>query len=609
MKKYLSLFLVSLMVLVFLASCVQTPDNDVNSTGSSVPTDTTGQSDTTIQSNTASGSTVDSSQKTDECEHIWSQNEADQCEHLLTCSLCGEKSGKDVLHIYLDENGNSLEKCLNCGKQNDQYTQPVKTNTVTWKFNYTYWQVLELLGDEPHAELLVDYGYLRGGFESIAIPSNIVAGDTITINYTGYYTILETYPSVIGLQDGEVISYSFSYAKVIPVSVERIAEGILDYDAPNNYVILDRSGRYTTLDKFKGDTVYFVEDQSIQTTENSPLYVACMLAYDPRDLDDGIPVYTNISKNQAKQIACDHYKCNFYNISMDYVYEVVSCERLEDCWEVCIRDDLNECDFCYRIDSSTGKTISVGVERHMQPLEINTVTWQFTYDYGFHHEDIITLLVDYNLLRGGFEEIEIPMDITAGDTINIKYTGNYITNLKYPGHTTLYGEVISYTINYADVIYLDGDTLTHELLKSEYDIEDYYIICDRKGSFVSLEDYKLRDGIYLVVDSEKMKSYTEGEPLPIASVFGFNPRNSESGSLKITPTDAITTALFDFISKYNETDKSLKYSLDVVNSISGYWQVCIKKEYDDGTEILYTYEVDKTTGEIVNVIIDEYSIE
>ena len=168
-----------------------------------------------------------------------------------------------------------------------------KINTLTWQFNYDYGFHIE-----DSVTLLVNYGHLSDDFGQITIPKDIVAGDTITINYTGSYTILESYPSSIGLS-GEVISYSFSYSNVISMFTENLTEEmLLEYDAPNNYVILDRSGRFTTLDKYEGEMVYLVEDQRElkQRAEDTPIYIACMLAYNPRDLEDGVPDYENISK-------------------------------------------------------------------------------------------------------------------------------------------------------------------------------------------------------------------------------------------------------------------------------------------------------------------------
>ena len=226
MKKYLSLLLVTLLLFAFLVSCSTSKSgNDTNFSNSGVYQDSASQSDTNIDTSTTDNSTTDTLTPTPE--------------------------------------------------------QPTKkTNTITWQFDYTYWHEAETTTGEPSATLLVNDGFLGSGFNEIVIPEDITAGDTITIEYTGYIEIAESFPARIYLQDGEIISYSFSYSNVVPMYTEYVTEELLlEYDAPNNYVILDRSGKYTTLDKYEGETVYLVEDQ--------PFYVACMLAYNPRDLEAG----------------------------------------------------------------------------------------------------------------------------------------------------------------------------------------------------------------------------------------------------------------------------------------------------------------------------------
>ena len=267
MKKYLALFLIALVLFAFLVSC-STPQsgNDVVSSDS--------------------GATQDSSKQS----------------HTI-----GDCSMSDSSHLpSAPPQDNST---TNSSIQNPDVPTE-KINTVTWQFTYDYG-----FHHTDVVTLLVDYGYLRGDFEWIVIPNDIVAGDTITINYTGDYIIQETYPGKIML-DGEVISYSFSYANVIAMRAESLtAEMLLEYDAPNNYIILDRGGRYTTLDKYEGDVVYLVEDQRTvrPRTEDMPFYVACMLAYNPRDLQDGIPEYEN-------PIWC---RCNFA-----FNGQNVDCRRL-----------------------------------------------------------------------------------------------------------------------------------------------------------------------------------------------------------------------------------------------------------------------------------------
>ncbi len=112
MKKYLSLLLVALMLFAFLVSCESSQnENNANSSDNSVTQDSTNKSNTTVDNSTQN------SQDSNKCAHIWVQNDADQCESLEVCILCNEKRGEEVPHIYFDENGNYLEKCLNCGKQ------------------------------------------------------------------------------------------------------------------------------------------------------------------------------------------------------------------------------------------------------------------------------------------------------------------------------------------------------------------------------------------------------------------------------------------------------------------------------------------------------------
>lgn len=252
MKKYLSLFLVTIMLLALLISCTIPQETDTNFSDSASTNDT--NSDTASDNNT-----------------------------------------------NLPDNPTEPP---NDNQPDDPPKPPEKTHTVTWQFDYTYWYVSETTTGEPLATLLVNDGFLGSGFDEIVIPKDITAGDTITIEYTGDIEIAESFPAHIYLQDGEVISFSFSYANVIPVSIENLTgEMLLDYDAPNNYVILDRSGRYTTLDKYEGDTVYLVEEP-FKKTDDSALYVACMLAYNPRDLEDSVPQKT-LSELRNEKVTID----------------------------------------------------------------------------------------------------------------------------------------------------------------------------------------------------------------------------------------------------------------------------------------------------------------
>ena len=133
-----------------------------------------------------------------------------------------------------------------------------------------------------------------------------------------------------------------------------------------------------------------------------------------------------------------------------------------------------------------------------------TVTWQFNYDYGFHHESTATLLVDYSKLVYGFENVTIPDDIVAGDTITIEYTGDMYILESYPGRTELYGEVVSYSFKYASVTKEVLTASTIDRIRAEYDIKDEYVIINRGGEYKTLEECTGRY-IYLVTDQKRVK--------------------------------------------------------------------------------------------------------
>ena len=336
MKKYISLFLLALMTLSFLVSCSDPHNNNTSFYDDSITQDSTNQNGTTVDSSTTGNSQAP----------VAPLEDSSTTDNTQTPEAPPEDSSTTD------------------NTQTPDAPSTEKVNAVTWQFDYAYWDSSETLTGESNTKLLVDGGILGGDFDGIVIPKDITAGDTITINYTGSYTVLETYPSHISL-NGEVISYSFSYTNVIPVFTENLTEEmLLEYDAPNNYVILDRGGRFTTLDKYEGETVYLVEDQRElrQRTEDTPFYVACILAYNPRDLEDGVPDYENISESEAREIAHSHYyNTYFLTCTEDFEYEMSQPENLEGCWKIRITEYRdNGYTYCYTIDKITGEIVSMG---------------------------------------------------------------------------------------------------------------------------------------------------------------------------------------------------------------------------------------------------------
>lgn len=126
MKRYLFLLSVALMALAILASCSGLQNNSANSSDGSATQDSLKPSDTN-----GDNSTKDSSQTPDVP---------------------------------------SVGSLTTDNTQTPDIPSTEKINTVVWQFNYAYWTFDETLTGENHSSLLVDYGYLRGGFEKIRIP-------------------------------------------------------------------------------------------------------------------------------------------------------------------------------------------------------------------------------------------------------------------------------------------------------------------------------------------------------------------------------------------------------------------------------------------------------
>ena len=607
MKKYLSLLIVALMLIIFLVSCSTAQNgSDVNPSNSSVTQDNTDLSGSTIDSS------IQNSQSPNNCEHMWVQNDADQCEYLEVCVLCKDKRGEDIPHIYFDEKGNCLERCLNCGKQNVQHTPPEQTNSVTWQFGYAYWYSFETLTGEPYAELLLDGGILGNGFNNIVIPNDITAGDTITIEYTGYIEIMESFPTRIRLQEGEVKSYSFNYADVVYLEGESLTHELLksEYDFQKPYVILDKNGSFVSLDEFKiRNGIYLVLDQekmaNLSVSDGTPLPIACALAYNPRDIEGGTSS-EKITVERAIEIAEYDFYFNYAEDGVGFEYSMDTPNLMEGYWEICFKKVYTsgkQISYHYTIHSTTGEIVSMETKEYLPPEKINTVTWQFNYDYGFHKEGVVTLLVDYGKLRDDFERIIIPNDIVAGDTITISYTGSYIVEETYPSHIGLNGDVISYSFSYASVIPMRTKNLTGEMLL-DYDAPNNYVILDRSGRYTTLDKYE-GEKVYLVEDRRTVGARTEDTPFYVACMLAYNPRDLDDGVPKhenISESEAIKIAnnhyYYTYFVNYEE---SFEYETSRPESLEGYWEVRISEYFGR----IYYYTIDKITGEIVSMAIDE----
>ena len=377
MKKYLTLFLVSLVVLAMLFSCGTFQDATSSSDSTKDSINGVGGSDLTDVSSNKGGTTVGS---TDTSKEETTESEADAPKDDTTDSVTDTSKDETTVGSTDTSMGGTTEDSIEPpkeGEPQDPKDPTEKVHTVTWQLNYDYgdWIITPDPSYVPSANLLVDYGNLGRGFDGVVIPDDIVAGDTITIEYTGEITILESYPARIQL-DGEVKSYSFGYAEVThyegsEFSIERIKDC---YDYKDAYVILDRSGKYVKLDEYTGNEIYLVTDQKklygddlggIQDLKAPLKYpIACMLAYNPRGLEDSVPDYEYISENVAVKIACNHYyNTYFLTCEEDFEYEISRSENLKGVWEIRITEYGEKgYTYCYNIDEITDEIISLAID-------------------------------------------------------------------------------------------------------------------------------------------------------------------------------------------------------------------------------------------------------
>ena len=152
---------------------------------------------------------------------------------------------------------------------------------------------LENEENEKLASLLFNGGYYSFPNE-IKIDKTLVAGDQLSITFNGDYSVTcqEIYPSKC-VVEGEVKSYTLIETRIRSMHIDHVTiKDIADefqksYKLDNEYVILDREGRYTTLDSYEGHDLWLSENKRKMIDfnaclEGSPIYIAGLYAYDPR---------------------------------------------------------------------------------------------------------------------------------------------------------------------------------------------------------------------------------------------------------------------------------------------------------------------------------------
>lgn len=303
--------------------------------------------------------------------------------------------------------------------------------------------------------LLFGHTYLKSGFENIAFPDNIIAGDILYIEHSGEIIIQETYPSQTFIVDGKLLSYRFSYADVIRINKEDLDIDKLKskYILPYKQNVINQNLEYVSLEEY------------ISNESNTVLYLTIKQEY------------TDI---EEKPQIVGMYSCNPRTMAEEAVFEA-----------------------------------------------------DFVYDHIFDQETkepLVALLFDDTYLH--ISEIEYPNNLVAGDKLYIKYNGTLKTLETYPSSTYLYGELISYRFELAQVIYTEDyylyDPSDDEIIMGEGTAlsSEENVILNSQGSYTTLESFvKDNPNAPLYLSVKKVPSFTSAfDNTIVIGIYAYNPR-------------------------------------------------------------------------------------
>ena len=166
----------------------------------------------------------------------------------------------------------------------------IKTANIPLTFVFEH--VYDGESNIPLASLLYQSKYLSDDFDELEIPHDLIAGDLLSIEYTGEIIASESYPGTLYL-DGEIISYNFEKTKIIEIDIKEdlltIDNLSQNYVLENEFVILNKDYQYLKLEDYTGDKLYLSVDLSAVTKSiDSYIYgpgiyhISGIYAYNPR---------------------------------------------------------------------------------------------------------------------------------------------------------------------------------------------------------------------------------------------------------------------------------------------------------------------------------------
>ena len=170
-------------------------------------------------------------------------------------------------------------------------------HTLVLNYGFVFNHIQNQQG-EKLAKLLLNDCYYKFSSD-IELDKPAVAGDQLSITFDGDYSILgfSTGPGDCTVT-GTIKDYSLIETQIIGLLVDEASmEAAIrnsGYVLDNEYVILDKEGRYTTLDEYPGSNLFLSVNQRKMAEyctcpegaqcEPCPIYIAGLYAYNPRSL-------------------------------------------------------------------------------------------------------------------------------------------------------------------------------------------------------------------------------------------------------------------------------------------------------------------------------------
>lgn len=163
----------------------------------------------------------------------------------------------------------------------------------------------------------------------------------------------------------------------------------------------------------------------------------------------------------------------------------------------------------------------------------------FIFDFVQNQEGEYLASLYYN--ESGYyfsSNIELDKPLVAGDQLSITFKGDYSVACAetYPASCKVKGNIKSYSLIETQIygIHVDDATIgvIANHIKSDYILDNEYVILDEEGRFTSLDDYDGQD-LYLSCNKRKMDencSCPDGAqcdvcPLYIAGLYAYDPRS------------------------------------------------------------------------------------